>query len=114
MKGKRPPPSRFKTEFDIMAAIDRKTQLVKDLRFRAGTWDKKASDLFDAIQDWPNSEKRLIKAHDAAAMREKASRLRSRADRVERNYLSRLKGKLAIFRTGQLPVLDNNDPSIPK
>lgn len=114
MKGRRPPPSRFKSEFEIMAAIDRKTELIAALRYRAQTWDKKANDLFDVIQDWPESAKRQRKADDATSMREKANRLRKRAERIERNYLSRLKGKLAVFRTGQLPGLNNNDPSIPK
>lgn len=114
MKGKRPPLARFKTESEVMAAIDRKTELVAKLKERAIKWDEKATALFESIQDWPDSTKRAASARDATAMREKANRMRSRSERIERNYLQRLKGKLAVIRTGQLPILDNHDPSIPK
>jgi len=110
----RPPLSRFNTELEILAAIDQKTEFVKRLRFRSQTWDQKANILFDAINPWPDSERKENKARDARAMREKATRMRNRADRIERNYLSRLKGRLAVFRTGQLPGINNHDPSIPK
>ena len=114
MKGIRPPMSRFRTEAEILAAIDRKVEFIDQLKRRSIDWGGKATILYDAIQDWPPSEKRSNSARDAAGMREKSDKLWARAQRIERNYLQRLKGKLATIRAGQLPALDNHDQSIPK
>lgn len=106
--------ARFETEFDIIEAIDLKQAFIKRLRFEAGTLDQSASDIFGAIQEWPPSEAKDKEADRAKALREEANAKRSRADHIESTYLSRLKGRLAVFRTDQLPAIDNKDRSVPK
>lgn len=106
--------ARFTSELEIIAAIDAKTALVEKLLLKAGQTDQRASAIFDGIQEWPDSEKRDLCAERATKLREEANRIRSRAERVRSNYLARLKGRLAVFRTGQLPAFDNHDQSVPK
>ncbi len=106
--------ARFTTELEIIAAIDAKQAFISKLRLKAGQLDLKASEIFDAIQDWPETELKWKQKDRGDDLRDKANHTRSRADRIQNNYLSRLKGRLAVFRTGQLPTLDNNDSSVPK
>ena len=92
--------ARFKTEEEILAAIDEKLSQIERLRKEAAKFDKLAEATF-------------ARGHSGLAWRQDADRKRDKADRIERGYLQRLKRSLAAFRTKLLPGF-GEDNSIPK
>jgi len=112
--GNRIPHARFKSEEEILKAIEDKRAFVEKLKQRAENHVKRAHEIWDAIQEWPDGDDRIREASRGRAQKEKAERLFNRAESVQTRYISRLINKLAVFRTDQLPALDNNDRSIPK
>jgi len=92
--------SRFKTEQEILDAIDLKMSQIRRLRNEAAKFDELA-------------DKAFARGHSGLAWRADADHKRDKADRIERGYLQRLKRTLAAFRTKLLPGF-GEDNSIPK
>jgi hypothetical protein len=100
---------RFNTEREILDAIDRVRGNVNRLRTAAQKLNAKGNDSFEKFK----------KSFDMKFMVErdnfysKADRKNSKADKIEKGYLTQLKWKLSEFRTEILPGM-LPDKSIPK
>jgi len=94
--------ARFRSEAEILAAIDKKMEQVKRLREQAAGLAQEASVLV-----------RRGRAACAHLLRDDAYYLHARADKLEARRLAGLKRKLSEIRTMLLPGC-GTDESIPK
>lgn len=92
---------RFHSEAEILVQIDRYKCLIAEINGAAENKDHLADML-----------KTTSEASRIPDLRKEAEHIRSRAKWME-GRLKTLGDKLSEFRTPQLPVVDNGDPSIP-
>jgi hypothetical protein len=95
---------RYHTEAQIIAAIDNCKARAKKKLERAQALDDNADKLFKA------GDPEMVSAGNL--YREEASALRDSANRLVNRRARELGQLLAIFRTPQLPAIDNGDKSV--
>ncbi len=105
--------ARFKTAEEIEAEIDRQKALIDGLVWRAYDLDLKATYWFKKYGPKPESPQRKSFMTRAGKARERAAKMRQRADKIDGGHLTRLKSKLAVIRCNLLPGM-GSDQSIPK
>lgn len=100
---------RFKSEEEIIAAIDAKLAQVKKLRIDAASLNIRARDAHLKFEK--KGDPKFLGLRDK--LHERSDRKILHAEKLEKGYLTHLKGKLAVFRTDLLPEM-GTDRSIPK
>lgn len=106
------PRARFSTEAEIIAAIDEKLDEVNRLRQSAAKLYSKAREHYKQLT-LTNDVKFLVKRDKCLEIGDKKI---SKAEKIEKGYLTHLKRKLQQFRTELLPLpgLDTTDRSVTK
>jgi hypothetical protein len=125
------PTPRYHTEAQIVALIDSSVKKSADLEQRSWELERQAVALIEASAKTQGMTKADRKAYlieqqhpydqmyetrcalEAKSKRATAAKLLLRAKSITEKKLPKLKGKLAEFRTSQIPAIDNGDVSIP-
>lgn len=106
---------RFKTEAEILKAIDVKQMEVDDKLERAAEKARAAELLFQKAIKTTDEKERIRLLKRRGKLLGSARWWSGAAERVRNTNLKELKNKLAIYRTGLLPMSGlDPDKSIPK
>ena len=103
---------RFNTESEIIHLIDAKMETARKAEIESWELDRLAVALLEesAKRVKPSEIGELV--NESKQCRAKADKLRVKARRLLEITLPKLKQKLAVMRTPQIPAVDNSDASV--
>lgn len=103
------PAPRYSTEAELVALIDHKLEVARVSELKSWELDREAVELLVESARRENSHGLVVEARE---MRERADKLRVKAKNILEIHLPKLKQKLSVMRTPQIPQIDNGNPSV--